>query len=155
MRHNETIGFEIRRLDNMLMRNMLYCVRQLGLDEVTVMNGWILGYLCDNPDRDIFQRDIETEFSIGRSTVTNIVKLMEKKGMLCRESVPEDARLKKLVLTEKGRETDKIGKSVVDRLEEHLTRGISQEELDTFLSVLNKLKENLEQQKEEMKCLRP
>lgn len=144
MRPDETIGFEIRRLDNLLMRNILCSVRKLGLDELTVMNGWILGYLCNNPDRDIFQRDIEMEFCIGRSTVTNIVKLMEKKGMLYRESVPKDARLKKLVLTEKGREAHEIGKHIVDQLEEDLTRGISREELDTFLSVLNKLKRNVE-----------
>lgn len=44
--------------------------------------------------RIIFQKDLETEFCIGRSTVTNILNLMEKKGFVRRESVSYDARLK-------------------------------------------------------------
>ncbi len=50
----------------------------------------------------MFQRDIEREFSITRSTVTNILQLMERKGYIERRSVPQDARLKQLVLTEEG-----------------------------------------------------
>ena len=38
---------------------------------------------------------------MARSTVTGVVKLMERKGLIRRESVSSDARLKKLVLTEK------------------------------------------------------
>ena len=40
--------------------------------------------------------------SITRSTVTNILQLMERKGYIERRSVPQDARLKQLVLTEEG-----------------------------------------------------
>ena len=69
--------------------------RERGVDELTAMHGWILGYLCRNEHKDIFQKDIEAEFKICRSTVTNILKLMEKKGYIKRESVPYDARLKK------------------------------------------------------------
>ena len=54
--------------------------RSLNIDEVTVMHGWILAYLEDNREREIYQKDIEGKFGINRSTVTNIVKLMEKKG---------------------------------------------------------------------------
>ena len=32
----------------------------------------------------VFQRDIEREFSITRSTVTNILQLMERKGYIQR-----------------------------------------------------------------------
>lgn len=53
-------------------------------------------------DRNIFQKDIEQEFSISRATVSNLVQLVEKKGYISREAISEDARLKKLVLTNKG-----------------------------------------------------
>ena len=75
-RRKEKMGKEIRSLDNMLMRNLFCQVKKFGLDEMTVMHGWIIGFLYNNRDRDIFQKDVETEFSIGRSTVTNILKLM-------------------------------------------------------------------------------
>ena len=101
-KREERIGFEIRRLDHMLARNIQACVKSAGLDEVTLMHGWIIRYLYEKRDEDIFQKDIEQHFSIGRSTVTNIIQLMEKKGFVLRESVEHDARLKKVVLTEKG-----------------------------------------------------
>ena len=100
-RREEKIGFEIRRLDHMLGRNMQAHVRAAGIDEVTLMHGWIIRYLYTNQDKDVFQKDIEQYFSIGRSTVTNIIQLMERKGYIARESVEHDARLKKVVLTEK------------------------------------------------------
>ena len=92
-RSEERIGFEIRRLDHMLARNLQAHVKTAGIDEVTVMHGWIIRYLYANRDKDVFQRDIEKYFSIGRSTVTNIIQLMEKKGFIVRESVEYDARL--------------------------------------------------------------
>ena len=57
-------------------------------------------HLYRHREEQVFQRDIEREFSITRSTVTNILQLMERKGYIERRSVPQDARLKKLVLTE-------------------------------------------------------
>ena len=81
-KREERIGFEIRRLDHMLARNLQARVKAAGIDEVTLMHGWIIRYLYMNRERDVFQRDIEQYFSIGRSTVTNIIQLMEKKGFI-------------------------------------------------------------------------
>ena len=77
VKREERIGFEIRKLDHMLERNIQAHVRAAGIDEVTLMHGWIIRYLYMNRERDVFQRDIEQYFSIGRSTVTNIIQLME------------------------------------------------------------------------------
>ena len=43
----------------------------------------------------MFQRDVEQVFSLSRSTATGILQQLEEKGLLRRESVPSDARLKK------------------------------------------------------------
>ena len=96
------IGFQLRMLQNEVVRFIDQRARAEGLDEVTQSNGWILKTLYENQNRDIFQKDIETECGMARSTVTGVVKLMERKGLIRRESVSSDARLKKLVLTEKG-----------------------------------------------------
>ena len=114
----------------MMSRNLMAAARERGVDELTAMHGWILGYLCRNEHKDIFQKDIEAEFKICRSTVTNILKLMEKKGYIKRESVPYDARLKKLVLTDTGRELHEKTKDMIDMLEEQTVAGISKEDLE-------------------------
>lgn len=146
MKHKDTLGYEVKTLENLFHRNMMsYEIAHNHMDEVTVMHGWILGFLYDNEERDIFQKDIETEFSIARSTVTCIVKLMEKKGYIRRESVEQDARLKKLVLTENGRKIHEMHINNIDILEERCTRNISQKELENFWKVAEKLKQNLEE----------
>ena len=139
------LGKAIHELDNLIFRNMLAQGRKYGYDQVTVMNGWIVKYLVLNQDKDIFQKDIEKEFGITKSTVAGIIKLMEKKGFIERISVPRDARLKKLVLTDKGREyEDKMGTQF--RLDEQMYRENStDEELCIFIRVLNKIKQNVKE----------
>ena len=142
-KREERIGFEIRRLDHMLARNIQACVKSAGLDEVTLMHGWIIRFLYANRDQDIFQKDVEQHFSIGRSTVTNIIQLMEKKGFVARQSVEHDARLKKVVLTEKGIQSHETMEALIESLDMSLVEGITDGELEVFYSVIEKLKENL------------
>ena len=142
-KREERIGFEIRRLDHMLARNIQACVKSAGLDEVTLMHGWIIRFLYANRNRDIFQKDVEQHFSIGRSTVTNIIQLMEKKGFVARQSVEHDARLKKVVLTEKGIQSHETMEALIESLDMSLVEGITDGELEVFYSVIEKLKKNL------------
>ena len=79
------IGPEIHCTDLKLSRNLSAHVRKSGVDEVTMMHGWIIRYLYENREQDIFQKDIEQRFAVGRSTVTNLIQLMEKKGFVKRE----------------------------------------------------------------------
>lgn len=133
----------IRTLDHLIQRNFVSHVKTTGLDEVTVMHGWILSYLYLHRNRDIFQRDIEAEFSIGRSTVTNILQRMEGKGLICRQSVGSDARLKKLILTPAGIEAHLTMVPVVKQLDRKLIEGISPMELNACRATLNKLRSNV------------
>ena len=137
------VGPLIHRVDKMLSRNMAEQMRAAGMDEITLMHGWIIRYLYEKREEEIFQKDIEKFFSIGRSTVTNIIQLMEKNGYIARESVPGDARLKKVKLTEKGIVNHEMVKAFITRLDRSLIRGISEEELDTFYTVMNKIRGNL------------
>ena len=98
----QVIPAQIRRVDNLIFRKINQFARENDVEQATPMHGWIIGYLYRHRDTPVFQRDIEREFSITRSTVTNILQLMERKGYIERRSVPQDARLKQLVLTEEG-----------------------------------------------------
>lgn len=137
------IGPEIHRTDLKLSRNLSAHVRKYGIDEVTMMHGWIIRYLYENREKDIFQKDIEQRFSVGRSTVTNIIQLMEKKGFVRRESVKQDARLKKVILTEKGIGSQESFEDIVEHIEEELSEGISNEELHIFYKVLDQINQNV------------
>ena len=95
------IGFIVRSLDNMMMRNAVGDEKSEKKGMMPVMQGWIIGYLYDHKEEEIFQRDIEAEFYIARSTVTCLVKQMEQKGYIARVAVERDCRLKRLCLLEK------------------------------------------------------
>ena len=127
----------------MMSRNLMAAARERGVDELTAMHGWILGYLCRNEHKDIFQKDIEAEFKICRSTVTNILKLMEKKGYIKRESVPYDARLKKLVLTEAGVRFHENTILSFKQTDDYVAGLLTEEENAELMRLLNKLRDAL------------
>jgi len=113
------------------------------MENVTAIQVWIIRYLHEHREGAVFQRDIEKNFTITRSTVTGVLKGMEKNGLILRMSVPEDARLKWLTLTEKG---ENLYQSVCRHIEEteaQLVKGLSGEEIDIFFQLLDKIKENL------------
>ena len=93
--------------------------------------------------QDVFQKDIEEEYSIRPSTATELLKQMEKNGLILRETVPYDNRLKRIVLTEKALQyRQQVVEDLTD-LEETPTRGISEEDLDIFFGVIEKMMDNL------------
>ena len=83
----------------------MYCDRY-GADHrdgVAPMQGRTLGFLYCNKDKVICQKDIEQEFLISRATASKMLQSMEKKELITRKEIKEDARLKQILLTKKGR----------------------------------------------------
>lgn len=138
------IGIELRSLNNLIMRKVENSSAKKQIDSITGTNGWIIAFLVENADKEIYQKDLEEQFSITRSTASKVLILMEKKGLIQRHSVPHDARLKKLVLTERAW---KISELMIDdaiRMEETLTRGFTEEELEYLYSYIQKMKNNIQ-----------
>ena len=140
---NRKIGFELHKTSRLIKRYMDSDAAKSYVDNLTGTHGWAIGYLYHNRDRDIFQKDFEQEFNIRRSTASNILSLMEKNGLINRESVDYDARLKKITLTEKAIEIQTVVDAAFGRMEDMLAQGISDSELEIFFSVLEKICENL------------
>ena len=91
----------------------------------------------------VYIKLVEQRFSVSRSTATGILQQMEKNGYLHRVSVERDARLKKLVLTEKAIRYHFHIVEEVRAMEECLVRDISPEELELFFSVVERMQENI------------
>lgn len=139
------INIELRSLSNITMRYIDNHSHKKFLDSITGTNGWILGVIAANPDKDIFQKDLEDAFGVTRSTVSKVINLMEQKGLIERSPVDYDARLKKLSLTPKSKEL--IGYMVEDneKMEALLTGGFTQEEKAQLLSYIKRMKNNLKE----------
>ena len=142
------IGAEVKALTHAFRRKFSAAIRQAGAEDLSAMQGHVIGYLYFCRDKDVFQRDIEETFNITRSSVTGIVKLMEEKGYLTRQSVQGDARLKKLTLTRKGLEHHPRAIAAIDQVETAALRDFSQEEIDLFRSLCTRIRTNLSEKKE-------
>lgn len=92
---------------------------------------------------DVFQKDIEEEYSIRPSTATELLKQMEKKGLIVREPVAYDNRLKKIVVTDKALLHKQQVVEDLTALEKTLVKGISEEDLQVFFKVIEKMMDNL------------
>ena len=144
MEEQYRIGWHIKVISNLIKREVGNYGCEKNPDELTGNNMFIIGYLAKNEENDIFQKDLEEIFSVRRSTMSAIILRMEKKGFLTRESVARDARLKKLVLTEKGKKIHEMIESRITDTEEKLAAGLSEDEKRLLFVLLEKLRHNLE-----------
>ena len=137
------IGFELRQVANINRREIDNAVSKRNIEKLTGMQGRVIGYLCHNGEKEIFQRDIEAEFSIRRSTATTMLQTMEKHGLIKRAPVEYDARLKRILPTDIAVTRHKIFEEEINRVENQVLNGITKKEAETLLSILNKIKNNL------------
>lgn len=143
------IGLEVKILGSLIDREIRAKVAVDNLDKMTNMHGHIIGFLRYNSDREIFQRDIEKRFMISGASVSEILKLMEKNGLIERKPVERDGRLKKIVLTDKAIVMHDEVQESIDSVEREIDGLITEEERAEFDRIAMKLIEKLKQRKQE------
>jgi DNA-binding MarR family transcriptional regulator len=139
------IGKRIRIISNLVRRKIDNELSHKGM-ELTSSQARIIGFVYRQiPIRNVYQRDIETEFDIRRSTATNTLQLLEKSGYISRVSVDEDARLKKILLTEKGIGICEVIRESISEVEGTLKNIYTTDELNNLFYLLDKLYVALEE----------
>lgn len=135
-------GIWISILSHKLKKRMNEKMQALGL---TGVQSRVMHYiLVKCIDGQVFQRDIEKAFGLSRSTATGILKLMEKNGLIQRESVASDARLKSLIPTEKAARLDAQVREDLRQTEIYLTHGLSSEQIAMFMQTAEIMSANLD-----------
>lgn len=138
------VGHELKIISNLIKRYVYNNLVKESCEQFSEIQGLLIGYLNKNTHKDIFQKDIEEKFTIRRSTATGVLQSMEKNEYITRESVSYDARLKKIVLTQKGKDVYNHIMKEMEKFENQITKNVSEEELEMFANILNKFKKNLE-----------
>lgn len=121
----------------------------LSAKETTGGNAHIIMFLACNRDREIYQHTIEQKFCITRSTASRVLALMEKKGLISRESVAHDARCKRIVLTDKADAIVADLKANGERVERLLVDGFTQTEQDALHDYVERMRANIERAQHE------
>ncbi|MGB4660202.1 MAG: MarR family transcriptional regulator [Mobilitalea sp.] len=145
MEQKKLVGNEVKKLSNLFKRRIDQSSVFNEYDNITGLHGMVIGFLFFHHEQgDLFQRDIETEFSIRRSTATGILQLMEKNELIIREAVSYDARLKKIILTPKAISLHEKIRNEIMNTEMELAKGLTEEEIQNFFATISKMKKNIE-----------
>lgn len=136
-------GMWIHVLSHKLKKRMNADVQSLG---ITGVQSRIMHYiLIKCMEGPVFQRDVENAFDMCRSTATGILQLMEKNGLILRENVASDARLKSLIPTKKAEQLDAQIGELLRQTERRLTQGLSDEQLALFRDSATRMSANLDE----------
>lgn len=136
---NNDIGFYLRKLNNHIQKRSHSFYNRKEINECSLSNLWVIDYLTDNLDKDIYQKDIETEFSINRATASKMLTLMEEKNFITRIPCEEDGRLKKIKVLPEGEKLKSICLAIRKEMEKELSFSLTQEEVETLKNILKKM----------------
>jgi len=147
------MGRLIGILSHQMVRNRNNPSVVMESDELTAMQKHVLKFiLLETLHSDIYQKDIEEEFQIRKSTATGILQLMEKKGFIYRECAKQDGRLKRIVPTDKAKDILPAILEHIDETERCLEKGIPREDVALCKRVLWMMHRNLEELQRKQGC---
>lgn len=138
---NNKIGLKIYLLTTLIKKEI-----EKGREDnkFTGNQGRVLHYLLgQNNDSEIFQKDVEFEFKIKRSTATEILQSLEQLEYIKREPVSYDARLKRIILLPKAKALEPEVEELLEGIDNQLKKNISHEEFEVFEKVISKMITNM------------
>lgn len=146
MDHKRTIGYEFRNIHNLISNR---CDRNMKKNnhDLTPMQAWTIGFLFDHSNQELYQKDVEAEFTISRATATNMLQSMERKRLIVREPVDHDGRLKKIMLTDLARSSHEQAMMDMANIDSLLIKNMTMDEILELERLLQKVHLNLEENK--------
>ena len=139
MEHDKHAARYISKLSNKLRRKIdAFSSRE----NFSGSQGRVLHFILAQ-NHDIFQKDIEEEYSLRPSTATELLKKMEQNGLIHREVMANDARMKRIIVSDKALQYKDMVLADITSLEDELTKGISKNDMDIFFKVIEKMLRNI------------
>lgn len=139
MEHDKHAARYISKLSNKLRRKIdAFSSRE----SFSGSQGRVLHFILAQSN-DVFQKDIEEEYSLRPPTASELLKKMEKNGLIYREAMANDARMKRIIVNDKALQYKDMVLADITALEDELTKDIPQNELDIFFKVIEKMLDNI------------
>lgn len=143
---NKKVLYKIKSLDTLIFREIgknCETNRREKIVKATPTQMQILAYILECRDKEIYQRDLEKVLNLRRATVSGVLKTMEKNDLVKRVTDNNDTRSKKVILQEKAINIFKRHKKLMLEIENNITKNISEEEIEIFCNIIDKMKENI------------
>lgn len=135
------VGYEIKTLNNLIERNIVEIHKNINECVITPAQLEIIIYLLNK--KEAFQNELENYLKIRRSTISGILKTLEKNNMIKKIKSLDDSRINKIILTDFCLEKIKKIQKQATIYEKKMTNNITDEELEIFFKVIDKIKNNI------------
>lgn len=140
MQDEMRIGPRVRLLSHSIR---LAIDRNLTEMDLTGQQSFVLRYLSEHEDSVVYPKDIERRFRLTHPTVSGILQRLERKGYIICVPEPNDRRCKRITLTPVAREVQMDIWQHINDMEQTMTRGMRQDEIETLLRLLDLAAQNL------------
>lgn len=108
---------------------------------VTRVQWTALFYIDQNPG--ITQKELAGKMMVTEPTLMHLIDRMEKDGLVSREYNKENRRYRYLCMTEDGERVFRILMPVAEEFNKEATKGISEQDMETFKYVIKKMIDNI------------
>ena len=140
MKTEYQMGFLLSRATWAMNNFVNRMLRENGLGDISVAYFAVLQALWENDGLSI--SDLGERAQLEKSTMTSLIDRMEGAGLVRREDHPTDRRAYRIRLTARGKDLEEKLDQVVNRVYQHLTRGIPEKDLQKSIEVCKRLIEN-------------
>ena len=110
--------------------------------ELTGAQGHIMAYLA-HAKTPPCPRDLEAEFHLTHPTVSGLLSRLEQKGFIELQTDPEDRRVKRIYVLEKGIQCHEVMHDTILQNEQRMVEGFTQEEQEIFSDLLQRAIRNM------------
>ncbi len=144
-REEQKLSAQLGRIHHIIMRNIEARLCPILDEPITPPQVRTILFISNREANQVTcQRDIEEAFDLKPSSVSLLLRNMEKSGLIFRQGVEGDGRLKSVCLTPKAGELSHLLREGFDQIEDSIANGITAEEKKVFFTVLQKIRKNLE-----------
>ena len=146
---SNNFGGKFKKITSLIRLNIYHSKTFSSNPDLTNMTGWTIGMISRRKEKCIetYQKDIEKEFKISRSTASGLLNNMEEAGYIYREVSSVDSRLKIIHLTEKATELHNKVLKTFDEIEHVMLKDFNEKEKEEFYKYLLRVEYNLENNK--------
>ena len=139
---NKQIGRKVRHLARALKKTAdAECMNQINLD-LTTMEGMTV-FRIGRLGGTVQTSELLSVLRISKSTLSELLSSLEKKGYLVYAQTTSDKRKKSIVLTQKGQEHIERANKIFTEFEKKITEGIDEKDLEAFERVYLKMLMNI------------
>ena len=137
---SQNLGPRLRYLNNRITQ---YMDQQFAALDLTSTQSFILHHLVLHENDAFYPKDIEKRFHLTHPTVSGVLQRLEAKDFVVIEPDRTDRRCKRIRLTDRARRCDEAVGQAFETLERLMCSGMSDEEQQTLLRLLDLASANL------------